>query len=103
MTEESEHYIYHLKLQATYDLTGSRIQGGVWAYSLIRSRTSSTSHQRPYCILNTKVHKSPVTSLGPEPGTQDKYTTRPEAPGAVTTTYSAEAEHVARLLLALEP
>jgi hypothetical protein len=30
-------------------------------------------------------------------------TSRPEAPGAVTTTYSAEAEHVARLLLALEP
>jgi hypothetical protein len=54
MIEESEHYIDHLKLQAIYDLTGSRIQGGVWAYNLIRSRTSSKSHQRPYWILKSE-------------------------------------------------
>jgi hypothetical protein len=39
MTEESEHYIDHVKLQAINNLTGSRIQGCVQAYSLIRSRT----------------------------------------------------------------
>jgi hypothetical protein len=52
---------------------------------------------------NPKVDKSPATSLDPEPGTQDKYTTRPGPPRAVLTTYFAEAEHVARLLLAPGP
>jgi hypothetical protein len=33
MTEESEHYMDHLKLQSIYDLTGSRIQGDVSALS----------------------------------------------------------------------
>jgi hypothetical protein len=75
MTEESERYMDYLKLQAIYNLTGSRIQGGASACDLIGSRIR----------------------------TQDKYTTRPEPPGAVTTTYSAEAEHVARLLLASGP
>jgi hypothetical protein len=103
MIEESEHYMDHLKLQAIYDLTGSRIQGVYRPTALSDPEPQGTSHQRPYWILNLKVHKSPATSLGLEPDTQDKYTTRPEPPGAVTTTYSAEAEHVARLLLALGP
>jgi hypothetical protein len=51
----------------------------------------------------SKVHKSPATSLDPEPDTQDKHTTRPRPPRAITTTYSAEAEHVVRLLLAPGP
>jgi hypothetical protein len=51
----------------------------------------------------SKVHKSPATSLDPEPDTQDKHTTRLGPPKAVTTTYFAEVEHVARLLLALGP
>jgi hypothetical protein len=63
-------------------------------------KPEGTSYLRPYWIQNPKVHKSPVTSLDPEPGTQDKNTTRPELLRAVITTYSAEAEHVARLLLA---
>jgi hypothetical protein len=50
-----------------------------------------------------KVHKSPATSLDPKPDTQDKHTTRPGPPRAITTTYFAEAEHVARLLLASGP
>jgi hypothetical protein len=41
--------------------------------------------------------------LGLEPGTQDKYTTRLELLRAVTTTYYAEAEHVARHHLASGP
>jgi hypothetical protein len=62
MTEESEHYMDHLK-----------------------------------------VHKSPATSLDPEPDTEDKHTTKSGPPRAVTTTYFAEAEYVARLLLAPGP
>jgi hypothetical protein len=50
-----------------------------------------------------KVHKSPATSLDPKPDTQDKHTTRPGPPRAVTTTYFTEAEYVTRLLLALGP
>jgi hypothetical protein len=61
------------------------------------------SHLRPYWIQNPKVHKSLATSLDLELGTQDKHTTRPELLKAVITTYSAEAEHVARLLLAPGP
>jgi hypothetical protein len=76
MTEESEHYMDYP--QGTYYL-------------------------RPYWIQNPKVHKSPATSLDPEPGTQDKHTTRPELLRAVTTTYYAKAGHVARLLLASGP
>jgi hypothetical protein len=48
----------------------------------------------------SKVHKLHATSLYPEPDTQDKHTTRPGPPRAITTTYFAEAEHIARLLLA---
>jgi hypothetical protein len=51
----------------------------------------------------SKVHKSPATSLDPELDTQDKHTTRPGPPRAVPTTYFAEAQHVARLLLAPGP
>jgi hypothetical protein len=51
----------------------------------------------------SKVHKSPATSIDPEPDTQDKHTTRPGPPRAVTTTYFVEAKHVARLLLAPRP
>jgi hypothetical protein len=39
MLEESERYMNHPRVQATYDLTGSRIQGGVSAYNLIGSIT----------------------------------------------------------------
>jgi hypothetical protein len=57
MTEESERYMDHPKIQVVYDLTGSRIQGGVLAYNLIRSRT--------------RRHKPLTTSLDPESeGTQ---------------------------------
>jgi hypothetical protein len=51
----------------------------------------------------SKVHKSPATSLDLAPDTQDKHTTRPGPPRAITTTYFAEAEHVARLILAPGP
>jgi hypothetical protein len=73
MIEESEHYMDYL--QGTYYL-------------------------RPYQIQNSKVHKSPATSLDPESGTRGKHTTRLELLRAVTTTYSTKAGHVARLLLA---
>jgi hypothetical protein len=48
----------------------------------------------------SKVHKSPATSLDPEPDTQNRHTTSPGPPRAVTMTYFAKAEHVVRLLLA---
>jgi hypothetical protein len=47
-----------------------------------------------------RVHKSPATSLDPEPDTQDKHTTSPGLPRANIATYFTEAEHVARFLLA---
>jgi hypothetical protein len=62
-----------------------------------------TYYLRPYQIQNPEVHKSPLTSLDPEPGTRGKHTTRPELLRAITTTYSAKAGHVARLLLASRP
>jgi hypothetical protein len=34
-----------------------------------------------------KVHKSPATSLDPEPDTKDKHTTRPGPPRAIVATY----------------
>jgi hypothetical protein len=103
MTEESERYMDHPKLQVAYDLTRSRIQGCVSAYNLIGSRTRG--YKPPTTLLDpeSKVHKPHATSLGPKPGTQDKRTTRPELLRAVTTTYSAKAGHVARLLLASRP
>jgi hypothetical protein len=52
MTEVSEHYLDHLKLQAIYNLTESRIQGGVSAYSLIRSRTPR--YKPPTTLLDSK-------------------------------------------------
>jgi hypothetical protein len=52
MTEESEHYMDHLQLQAIYNLTGSRIQGGVSAYSLIGSRTRG--YKPPVTLLDSK-------------------------------------------------
>jgi hypothetical protein len=54
----------------------------------------------PPCGLVTGLHKSPATSLDPEPDTQNKHTTRSGPPRAVTTTYFAGAEYIARLLLA---
>jgi hypothetical protein len=51
----------------------------------------------------SKVHRSPATSLDPEPDTQDKHTARPGLPRAVATTYFIEAEHVAIFLRALGP
>jgi hypothetical protein len=47
-----------------------------------------------------KVHKSPVTSLDLEPDIQDKHTTTPGPPGAITTTYFTEVKHITRFLLA---
>jgi hypothetical protein len=76
MTEESKHYM---------------------DYPRVHSRL------RPHWIQNPKVHKSPTTSLDPEPDTQNKHTTKPGSPRAVTTTYFAGAEYVARLLLAPGP
>jgi hypothetical protein len=52
MTEEIERYMDHLKLQAIYDLTGSRIQGGVSAYNLIGSRTRG--YKPPTTLLDSK-------------------------------------------------
>jgi hypothetical protein len=46
-----------------------------------------------------KVHKSPTTSLDPEPDTQDKHTTSPGPPRANLATYFTEVEYVARFLL----
>jgi hypothetical protein len=76
MTEESEHYMN---------------------YPRVHSRL------RPHSIQNPKVHKLPATSLDPEPDTQNKHTTWPGPPRAVTTTYFARAEYIARLLLAPGP
>jgi hypothetical protein len=50
-----------------------------------------------------KVHKSPATSLDPEPDTRDKHTTRPRPPKEIVTTYFTEEEHVVRFLLAPGP
>jgi hypothetical protein len=50
-----------------------------------------------------KVHKSPATSLDPEPDTQDKHTTSPGPLGANLATYFTEVKHVARFLLASGP
>jgi hypothetical protein len=52
---------------------------------------------------DSKVHKSHVTSLDPEPDTKDKHTTRPGLPGAILATYFPEVEHVVRFLLAPGP
>jgi hypothetical protein len=60
MTEESEHYMDHLKLQAIYDLTGSKIQGGVSAYNLIRSRTGG--YKPPTTLLDSKSGGTQVAS-----------------------------------------
>jgi hypothetical protein len=59
ITEESEHYMDHLKLQAIYNLTGSRIQGGVSAYSLIGSRTRG--YKPPATLLDSKSEGTQVT------------------------------------------
>jgi hypothetical protein len=50
-----------------------------------------------------KVHKSPTTSLDPEPDTRDKQTTRPRPPRAIIAAYFTEVENVARFLLASGP
>jgi hypothetical protein len=76
MTKESEHYM---------------------DYPRVHSRP------RPHWIQNLKVHKSPATSLDPEPDTQNKHITRPGLPRAVTTTYFTGAEYITRLLLAPGP
>jgi hypothetical protein len=52
---------------------------------------------------HSKVHKSPATSLDPEPDTQDKHTTRPKTIRANLATYFTEVEYVARFLLAPGP
>jgi hypothetical protein len=52
---------------------------------------------------HSKVHKSPVTSLDPEPNTRDKHTTRLGPPRVIVATYFTEAEHVVRFLLAPGP
>jgi hypothetical protein len=50
-----------------------------------------------------KVHKLPATSLDPDPTPKDKHTTRPGLPRAILVTYFADANHVARFLLAPGP
>jgi hypothetical protein len=53
MTEESEHYMDHLRIQVVYDLIGSRIQGCIPAYDLVGSRTRRyTSRVRPHWVQN---------------------------------------------------
>jgi hypothetical protein len=52
MTEKSERYVDHPKLQVAYDLIGSRIQGRISAYNLTESRTRG--------------YKPPTTLLDPE-------------------------------------
>jgi hypothetical protein len=54
-------------------------------------------------IDHPKLHKSPATSLDPEPNTQVKHTTRPGLPRANIATYFTEVEHVTRFLLAPGP
>jgi hypothetical protein len=65
--------------------------------------TKYMTEESEHYMDRSKIHKSPATSLDPEPDTQDKHTTRPGPPRAVTTTYFAEVEHVTRLLLAPGP
>jgi hypothetical protein len=50
-----------------------------------------------------KVHKSPATSLDPDPTLQNKHATRHGLPKAICATYFTEAEHVMRFLLAPGP
>jgi hypothetical protein len=50
-----------------------------------------------------KVHKSPATSLDPEPDKKEKHTTKPSLPRAILVTYFAEKKNVARFLLAPRP
>jgi hypothetical protein len=73
-----------------------------WTNHFVKS-TKYTTEESEHYMDCSKVHKSPVTSLDPEPNTQDKHTTRPGPPGAITTTYFAKAKHVARFLLAPGP
>jgi hypothetical protein len=76
MTEESEHYMDYPRVHSCL---------------------------RPHWIQNPKVHKSPATSLDPEPDTKNKHTTWSGPPRAVTMTYFAGAEYIVRLLLAPGP
>jgi hypothetical protein len=50
-----------------------------------------------------KVHKSPATSLDPEPDTQDKHTTSPGPRRANLATFFTEEEYITRFLLASGP
>jgi hypothetical protein len=71
MTEESEHYMNHPRVQATYDLTGSRIQGGVSAYNLIGSRIQGGVSAYNLIGSRTRGYKPLTTLLDPESeGTQ---------------------------------
>jgi hypothetical protein len=87
MTEESEHYMDHLRIQVVYDLIRSRIQGCILAYDLIGSRTQR--YKLPKTLLDPESEGTQVTCdlTGPETGTRDKHTTRPEQLKAVTTNY----------------
>jgi hypothetical protein len=49
------------------------------------------------------IHMSHVTLLDPELDTQNKHTTRPEPPRAITTTYFTEVMDIVRLLLVPGP
>jgi hypothetical protein len=59
--------------------------------------------ERKHYMGRPKVHKSPATSLDPEPDTQDKHITSLGPPRANLATYFTEVEYVARFLLALGP
>jgi hypothetical protein len=50
-----------------------------------------------------KVHKSPTTSVNPEPDAQDKHTKSPGPPRANLATYFTEVEYITRFLLAPGP
>jgi hypothetical protein len=59
MTEESKRYMDHLKLQAIYDLTGSRIQGGISTYNHIQGGTRG--YKPLMTLLDSKFEGTQVT------------------------------------------
>jgi hypothetical protein len=60
------------------------------------------TEEREHYMDHLNVHKSPATSLDPEPDTQDKHTS-PGPPRANLAIYFTEVEYVARFLLAPRP
>jgi hypothetical protein len=75
---------------------------GLLTNHFVKTTTHITEESEHY-TRHLKVHKLSVTSLDAEPDTKDKHTTRPGLPRAILATYFAEAEHVARFLIAPGP